>query len=169
MVTTSWPQGQLAQWTTIDSAIQLPPSHPQPSQSPPQATSTSIGLALPVPSFSFSVGMTSVIWLHDGIWISPPPPVTIIKDIEKSLLDDLGISDQVDFFRICDLCLSFPFSKSYLAHSVQQLRVVMPAPPFTSIQRQTAPLCVQTSKGAFLDSNYGSPPYILASLMLKLT
>ena len=47
------------------------------------------------------------------------------------------------------------FSRSYLAHSVQQLHVVMPAPHFTSIHNQTAPHCVPASKGIFLDSNYG--------------
>ena len=57
------------------------------------------------------------------------------------------------------------FSRSYLEHSAQQLHVVMPAPLFTSIHNQTAPHCVQASKGIFLDSNYGSPPYILASLI----
>ena len=41
---------------------------------------------------------------------------------------------------------------NYLAHSAQQKHVVMRAPPFTSIHKQKAPLCVQASKDVFLDS-----------------
>ena len=50
-----------------------------------------------------SVEVSSLIWLHDGLWISPPPPVQIVRNIEKCLVDELEIGDSIDLFRIQDL------------------------------------------------------------------
>ena len=61
------------------------------------------------------------------------------------------------------------FSRSYLEHSVQQLHVVMPAPHFTSIHNQTAPLCVQASnKNIFGPQLWPSKTLSLSAFTLVL-
>ena len=50
-----------------------------------------------------SVEVSSLIWLHDGVWVSPPPPVQTIRNIEKCLVEELGTGDSFDLFRIQDL------------------------------------------------------------------
>lgn len=42
----------------------------------------------------------SAIWLHDGLWLSPPPPTEVIGVIEANAVRDLGLAEHESFLRV---------------------------------------------------------------------
>lgn len=47
--------------------------------------------------------ITSVIWLHDGIWLSPPPPTRLVQSVDQLICQEFGIHTGQPIFSIKDL------------------------------------------------------------------
>ena len=47
--------------------------------------------------------VASVIWLHDGIWIAPPPPPRLVQTIDQLICQEFGIDTGQPLFSVKDL------------------------------------------------------------------
>ena len=82
-----------------------------------------------------SVEVSSLIWLHDGVWVSPPPPVQTIRNIEKCLVEELGIGDSFDLFRIQDLNLKQLWDQQFCLCGNDRSAFQLPSPCKVSVDQ----------------------------------
>ena len=65
--------------------------------------------------------VSSVIWLHDGIWISPPPQTLLVQTIDQLICQEFGINTGQPLFLIKDLKQSHTAVVNQLSHRRQRL------------------------------------------------
>ena len=65
--------------------------------------------------------VSSVIWLHDGIWISPPPKTRLVQVIDQLICQEFGIYTGQPLFMIKDLTQPHAALVSQLPNRRQRL------------------------------------------------
>ena len=75
----------------------------------------------------------SLVWLHDGFLVAPPPPELMIRQIEESVLSKQSLFFGQTWFRI------HPLSVQH-AENVASLRGTASAPPL-AFARRSIPRC----------------------------
>ena len=84
--------------------------------------------------------ITSVIWLHDGIWIAPPPPTRLVQVVDQLICQEFGINTGQPIFSLKDLQQTY----TALVNQLPSRRQKLPARGKTPLLGSLLPTIVIT-------------------------
>ena len=84
--------------------------------------------------------ITSVIWLHDGIWIAPPPPTRLVQVVDQLICQEFGINTGQPIFSVKDLQQTY----AALVNQLPSRRQKLPARGKTPLLGSLLPTIVIT-------------------------